>query len=465
MSRGDKPKDGVWRLSASQLSSWKLCHRKWFYEKIMKLAPDPEARPKYGAEIGTEIHGALERYQITGWRLPPGAQIMKVPKYNNPAVFDEYDIGKILAPVWDHDLILPHVMAKHVLSEGECDTLIGGVPFVGYIDKRWRIGSTMYIMDYKSTKQWGYTKTQEQAVYDPQTLVYAKWALEQEGITDVVFYYFNIRYTPPVVPPRYIEVRHTWETIQEYLDAAAEIVAEIRDSKDQPEYQFEQNKSACYAYGKCEFAYECWKTMTVKKSSDTPKETKMAFDVNALLDKHVKKVAADPNSITNQAEAEKPAPRPAPVSAPSVPKPLASPVASTPTFKKPTTVPEAKPSMPAPAPAPKVEYQGLPATEIPVIYFGSQPMNQEFELLEDFLERIGCFSSWSEQNKGAYYLTSAYNVGERQIAAQFAVDVYRGEVTLPKHLVITDNSKIGHYLRLETRYLDKQAVIVGRCSI
>lgn len=460
MSRGEKPKDGIWRLSASQLSAWKLCKRKWFYDKIMKLAPDPEARPKYGADIGTEIHGALERYQITGWRLPPGAQIMRVPKYNNPTVFDEYDIGKILIPVWDHELILPHVLDKNVLSEGECNTVIGGVPFVGYIDKRWQVGSTMFIMDYKSTKQWSYTKTQEEAEYDPQTLVYAKWALEQPGIDNVVFYYFNIRYTPPIVPPRYIEVEHTWETIADYLNAADEIVREIAASRNQPEYRFEQNRGACYAYGKCEFAYECWKTTTVK-SDEPPKETKMAFDVNALLDKHVKKVQADPNSITNQTEAEKPAPRPAPVQAPA-PKPPSSPVVNTPTFKKPAAVPEPAPTMSAP----KIERKSLPDTaDIPVIYFGSQPMNKEFELLENFLERIGEFARWSEANKGAYYLTSAYNVGERQIAAQFALDVYEGKVALPAHLVVTDNSKIGHYLRLETRYLDQQAVIVGRSAI
>ncbi len=442
MSRGERPKDGIWRLSASQLSTWKLCHRKWFYDKIMKLPPDPNARPKYGAEIGTEIHAALETYQQTGYRLEVGKQIVH-----------EVDIGKVLAFVWDHDLILPHVLNPNVLSEGECDTLIGGVPFIGYIDKRWRIGSTMYIMDYKSTKQWSYTKTEEEAAYDPQTLVYAKWALEQEGVDNVVFYYFNIRYTYPVVPPRFIKVRHTWATIQEYLDAAAGIVAEIEASRDQPEYRFEQNRDACYAYGKCEFAYECWKTTTVK-SDDPPKETKMAFDVNALLNKHVEKVKSDPNSITN-APGETPRPAPAPV-APSAPKPMASPVASTPTFKK---------SAQAPAPAAPPPMRGAPLPGMPVIYFGSQPMNAPFKLLEDFLEEEGYFSRFSEANKGAYYLTVAYNTGERQIAAQFSIDVYEGKVALPTHLVVTDNSKVGHFLRLETRYLDKQAIVVGRSAI
>lgn len=102
---------------------------------------------------------------------------------------------------------------------------------------------------------------------------------------------------------------------------------------------------------------------------------------------------------------------------------------------------------------------------MPVIYFGSQPMNAPFKLLEDFLEEEGYFSRFSEANKGAYYLTVAYNTGERQIAAQFSIDVYEGKVALPTHLVVTDNSKVGHFLRLETRYLDKQAIVVGRSAI
>lgn len=464
MSRGEKPKDGVWRLSASQLSDWKLCHRKWFYNKVMKIPPDPNAKPKFGAEIGTAMHAALERYQKTGIRLLPGEQIVH-----------EVDIGKILEHVWDHELILPHVLNPDVLSEGECDTIIGGVPFIGYIDKRWRIGSTMYIMDYKSTKQWGYTKTQEEAEYDPQTLVYAKWALEQEGITDVVFYYFNIRYTYPVSKPRYVEVHHTWESIAEYLEAAATLVAEIKHGKDQPEFRVAQNKNACYAYGKCEFAYVCWQTTTITDDAPVntaPKETKMpAFDINKLLNQHVDKVKADPNSITNQNAAEaqpaRPSPIPAPQSHAAAPAPKPSPVANTPAYKKST--PGSAPA-PAPVPVPASMPPLTPALgdmtgNVPIIYFGSAPQNATSELLEDFLERMGYFKRFSDENKGAYYLTIAYNTGERVIAAKFALDVFEGNVQLPAHLVVSDNSKIGHFLRLETRYLDKTALIVGRCGI
>ncbi len=462
MAKRERKTDGVWRLSASQYSTWKLCHRKWFYDKVMKLAPDPEAKPKYGAEIGDAMHDVLETHQKTGQRILEGERVVH-----------GVDIAKILTHVWDHPLIGPLVMQPHVEAEGEGETIIGGVPFILYIDKRWRVGDTMYILDYKSTKQWTYTKTQEEAEYDPQTLVYTKWALEQPGITNVVFYYFNVRYTYPVSQPRVIEVKHTWDTISGYLQAADEVVLDLVRQKEQPEYRFEQNKNSCYAYGKCEFAYVCWKTTSLPKDppSSAVKEPNMAFDVNSLLNKHVERVKADPNSITNQiANEPTPPTRPSPAAPPqshvAAPAPKPSPVATTPTYKKAAqdSTPAPVPA-PAPMPPPLTPAVGDMAGNVPIIYFGSAPQNATSELLEDFLDRTGYFERFSAANKGAYYLTVAYNVGERQIAAQFALDVYEGKVVLPGHLVVTDNSKIGHYLRLETRYLDKTALIVGRCGI
>ena len=197
-----------------------------------------------------------------------------------------------------------------------------------------------------------------------------------------------------------------------------------------------------------------------------------AFDINKLLNQHVDKVKADPNSITNQVANEPPAPaRPSPVTAPqshsAAPSQKPSPVASTPAYKKPTPGSSPVP-VPAPVQAPAPTHIPAPVQiegSVPIVYFGSSPQNAQSELLEDFLDRKGYFERFSAANKGAYYLTVAYNTGERQIAAQFALDVFEGNVELPPHLVVTDNSKIGHYLRLETRYLDKTALIVGRCGI
>ena len=412
-----------WTASASQISTWKMCHRKWFYDKIMKLP----RKQSVGAEVGTGVHAVLEKYVATGERGEPHS-------IAGVAIHD------LLRYVWDHPTLVPLIRNPNAKQEEEIHTTLGGTPIMGYIDLHWRDGSTMYILDYKTTKDFKYAKSEEAALFDPQTIVYGKWALEQEGIDRVVFNYFTIRTASPAVQPRPTIIEHTWETIAEYVAAADAIVLEMKEARTKPEFRIRQNRDSCFAFGKCEFADVCRKTATVQDySPPTSEETHMIEEFDALLNDHSGAVAASGKPAISTSIPPKPLPAVAP------PKKAA---------------PAAPATVPAPAPRPTaVSYAK------PVIYFTGQPMNEEFELFEDFLDRTGFMKRYSDANKGQHYLTSAYNAGERIIAVDFCTAVFEGKVQLPAHLVVADNSKIGYFVRLESRYLTERATLVGRSGI
>lgn len=410
------------RASASQISTWKLCHRKWFYDKVLKI---PQGY-KPGTEVGTAIHTALEDYQATGKRLE-GSSI--VSYRDNKNRLHEVDIVPILKEVWDYPLVVDRVMEPGTVGERKVDIFIGDIPLTGRIDLSWQDGSTMYIMDYKSTKNFKYMLDPEEATYDPQTIVYSSWALEQDGVEEVVFYFLYIRTVAPFVKPRPIEVRHTKETLKDYLDAASEILLEMKKARQVPEYRIAQNKDACWKYGRCAYQQKCYEVPTISPQS----EEKMA-DFQDLLNKHAAKVAKAPSKPKSDIQKRKA----------EAPKPVA----------------KTEPAQKKPEDKTTVNLDGFP-----IIYFGCQPINDGYILLEDWLDANGFMEQYSNNNKGQYYLTSPFNAGERVIAVAFCAAVYEGKVTLPRHLVISDSSKIGYYVRLETRYLKERALLVGKSAI
>lgn len=370
----------TFRASPSQLATWKLCKRKWFYAKVLKL-PEP-VHPS--AALGTECHAALEAWIEQREYTPQDDRVPDIiaPALRTPFMQELREKGK---------------------NEVEIKTQIGGLDLSGRIDCHWFEDGTCYIVDHKTTSASKWAKDEYEAFSDPQTVVYSKWAFDQ-GAKRVVFTYHYIVTRPPYTAPVYVTVEHTPESLEPFIQAAAELLAEMDATRHLTEHEVERTLEACHAFGGCTFKAYC---------------EKEPFAVTQISSKL--------NSMFGSA----PAPQPTP----------------------------------AATPAPKFEPQPPPqpaASNRPTIYFGCAPANADYVVLENFLEEQGFLRRFSEGNKGQHYLNADFNRGPGIVAVDFAVSVHKGAVTLPPHLVVPTESPVGRFLQVEQRYLTPRALLVGK---
>ncbi len=141
-------------VSATQLSNYALCPRKWGYNKLNGL-PD---KPNKYAERGTAVHKALEDYNE-----------------GLPVDFTT-DIGKIISPGLKF-LPAPKVAKSEQDFHLETETAI----YVGRMDLsrilvNWSI-LRIHILDHKTTTDFKWLKTPEQLRKDYQANLYAVAAL------------------------------------------------------------------------------------------------------------------------------------------------------------------------------------------------------------------------------------------------------------------------------------------------
>lgn len=390
----------TFRASPSQLTTWKLCNRKWFYAKVLGL-PEPQSA---STQLGSDTHAALEAYIE-----------------RRPVVADA-EVGRILTHVWDSAL-MQQMRDVKASVEAEIRVEIEGVPLIGRIDAHWFEGDTIYIVDHKTTKDFKWAKTEQEATYDPQTIVYCLWGLQQPGITRAVFHYHYIRTVSPAQAPRLVTVEHTKESLAPYVEAAAEMLRSMQHAKGLTEHEVERTPESCHAFGGCPFRGQCWQTPAAPKDFTV---TDFTNKLNAMW--------GTPNeSQQPQVQAPKFQPAPQP---PAAPPP-----------------PAVQPSTPPPEPV---------AGARPIIYFGCAPTNTQYEFLEAFLDRTGFLKRFSDGNKGQHYLNSDFNKGPGVVAVDFVTAVHKGAVTLPPHLVVPEHSTIGRFLQIEQRYLEPKAVLVSR---
>lgn len=397
------------RASPSQLSTWKLCHRKWFYSKVMRL-PEP-VHPS--AALGTEVHSVLENY-VQGIPCDPAPEV-----------------ARILTHIWASPL-LQKMKAVGALIEQGIEVEIGGHPLIGRIDAYWVDGNTIHIVDHKTTKDFKWAKSEQDALSDPQTIVYGHWALSQPGIERVVFVYNYIKTASPAAPPMLVEVEHTRASIQPFIGAAASILSEMFAASTLTEHDVERTPEACWAFGGCAFRQVCFASGSATKENTVSFQTS---DMSKKLESLFGAVNAAPTPAT-PAPPTPPKFQPAPPPAPAPPAPVH------------IETPEA--------------VRGDGANARPVIYFGCAPTNTPYEFLEHFLDRTGFLKKFADGNKGQYYLNSDFNRGPGVVAVDFVTAVHKGTITLPPHLVVPENSQIGRFIQIEQRYLEPKAVLVAR---
>jgi CRISPR/Cas system-associated exonuclease Cas4 (RecB family) len=435
--------------SASQISTFRLCKRRWYYEKIAKL-PQPI---KPGTELGTKMHALLEEFEKSGKRV------------------DE----PILEHVWDSDLMQSVLKLAHtgeLVIEGECTFVMNGKRVNGRIDLSWREGRTVYILDHKTTKDFRYAKKPDEALSDPQTLVYAHWAFQDPEVDTVIFIYHYIRTVKPT-HPRVVRIQHSRESISPLLVEMDADMDEMAALRNQPEIASEQNTNSCWAFGGCPFRERCFSVSMTGTIGQMMAQTNTSSSTESAMNSN------DVDSFLSGLPVPAPSAQNAPAVAPSKPSVPAATAPETPKVTEPTTAPAQAPEKPksagglklgsqipqqtdtpAPAASPKAETRTpAPASGLPIVIFGGHICDEGCVTLEEFAQPF-IDEYTNGPGKGAHYLTVEFNKAERVIAVNTMVAIYAGKVKLPSVLVVDRESVLGRFFRCEARYLKGIARVI-----
>jgi RecB family exonuclease len=168
-------------ISASQIESFRLCHRKWWLNKVRKLK-EPQ---KGSLTFGTVLHSIIERYQKADelGRGPDGRPVDLYPPGWEKAL-DRYT-GQPDGEVDEREQQLIKVLVEKAIADGVLERRPGRqvesdfrrtvidqgthVQIVGFID----VSSHDQVEDHKSAKNTKYTKTAKTLGQSPQMLIYA----------------------------------------------------------------------------------------------------------------------------------------------------------------------------------------------------------------------------------------------------------------------------------------------------
>lgn len=227
------------RLSVTRAKTFQTCQASWYMENVLGYqVPQTPA-----LTLGSDVHAVLEAYlkgELTIEQIAEKAVELK-----------PYTIAH--RGLYHLDSIVPKGKAR--VEEWVRDS-VKGLPFTGKIDAWWIEGTTLHILDHKTTSDARkYALSPEDAYHDLQLRVYAyQVAKGKKGLKRVVghlIYYPTKRgvalgvNTEPWGPRDLLD---TWTSFERIADDMLEVA---RTGKP------ERNPSACSAYGGCPFLQEC----------------------------------------------------------------------------------------------------------------------------------------------------------------------------------------------------------------
>jgi hypothetical protein len=249
-------------MSASQLSTFQLCERKWAFQSLFRM-PRQESESNV---FGTTLHGVAERW-LKADDLGRDLEGKPVEMYPN-------DWDKDLSPANASAIrsLIDKAITSGVLErragrqieEPIFDEVIPGVRMQGYIDML----LPGEIQDHKSAKNTRYIKTPATLATDTQMLVYAHHAIESGGGIGrdehiILRHNVFVRQPPKVIRTETqvakLDVMKFWN--EEVIPAAARMVELKKKGLTENDWRNfrgpADENSACNAYGGCPFLSIC----------------------------------------------------------------------------------------------------------------------------------------------------------------------------------------------------------------
>jgi hypothetical protein len=310
----------TYRSSASQVSTFELCPRKWAWLKLDGL----EDRGNKFSSFGKITHAHLEGWFDLGV-LPPST-----PE------------GAVARAILTH---LPPPQTPGIEVEKEIRIKLGGVPFLGYIDLRILDRDPRpFVSDHKTTSDLRWAKSPDELVDDVAATLYAYDTMITADVdeVDLQWTYGTSRGVVKTLP---VCRTVTFDEIRPRIDktdATAQTMREIFDAKP-PAIEVPYDAGGCEAFGGCPFRDNCNLSPQERIRSIMTQGEAQGEAHSSFLDK------------LKRARSAQPQPHPAPVeAAPAQPQPHPAPAAPVPTAAGTVNPPEA-PAEAAPAPAPPPE--------------------------------------------------------------------------------------------------------------
>lgn len=274
------------RTSASQISNFELCRRKWWFKSVLGL---PEMKQS-GAAFGTVFHGVVERYlkaddagYLDGKPVnlyPPGWDRIYRQTWVGGKRVDTEDIEAIMTAreqLMIRELIdigiETGVLARkprRLIEHGVTLPVTDSVQLIGAIDV---FVPNDYIEDHKTTKKWRYAKSSKALAEDRQVLIYAKAAIEKArqergAIPDQIFVRHNQYCREPenAIRVRKVEATVTRAAVESNWRQVVEITEDMRKTAlvVSPSDVPDPEPNACRAFGGCPFINICGKTESVE---------------------------------------------------------------------------------------------------------------------------------------------------------------------------------------------------------
>lgn len=229
----------VQHLSASQITTWALCRRKWWLEKVAGLKGEKPTPP---LELGLSIHGQMEDWYGDG-TLPehPAAALLvksgRIPARGSPNLMIEYPPNRDLG------------------------ISVAGIPIHGRIDLLETSLERVDIWDWKSKSTLAYCMDGEELARDVQMMLYGKFAMERLMAMTVRYHHANIRTEEGNPGFRIVDTDDlSFGDVEEYVDAVIEPrVHLIKYTATAEKFEDVQpNFRACYKYNRpCAFVDKC----------------------------------------------------------------------------------------------------------------------------------------------------------------------------------------------------------------
>lgn len=222
-----------WILSATEIDIFDTCQRKWGYQYLDGIKPQPSS----ATNLGTAVHLILQNY-IT-----------------DNVIDIETQEGRISSPGL---LYIPKGIPKSNVERSIFFTANGNI-FHGYIDfyqpigpKKWLIG------DHKTCSSFRTALTPEQLKTNIQANIYAQWAFKELGAESIKlnWIYYKTKGKPEA---RLVETeikKHESLTLFKHpSQIASDIIAIVKKKPDS--LSLPKNLDACFKYGPCSFLSSC----------------------------------------------------------------------------------------------------------------------------------------------------------------------------------------------------------------
>lgn len=266
-------------VSASQLNTFTLCWRRWFFEKVLQVpVPSGEA-----ADAGSDVHRQMDGYYTDG-TLPQHASARRI-------------IETETAPP-RHDLVLNEVPRDYVLG-----IELAGVPVRGRIDLLdVRHETVADIWDWKTRGDLRYSKSEEELLRDVQMNLYGKYVFTWYPHQRVRFHHANLKRESVRGVFKVVEPKEelTKAEIDSFLSSTVEPV--VREMKTiagcTTHNDVKPNWSSCYAFHRpCPF----WETCS--KSADASVFMSRLFKEEDGMGTGLKEKLSDDTMFTKALEA------------------------------------------------------------------------------------------------------------------------------------------------------------------